>query len=285
MIFDVIVPIGILMILLLVYSFYNTKHKRVLEAYGYTLLASICFLFGIYYWSFNQSIAYSVLSVIGGFLSFYITTKVITGKLNLERTKVLIIISSSILLLIYSMSTMQHFLINLVASETSSILNNIGYATTVLNAEDGTYIVFEETSQQLRTEIILACTGVGSIAIFTGLSFAIDSLTRAEQIMLAFGSATVLFLLNIVRNVFIAGAYGGQWFHIAPEFIGLIFGRSDEWVSYYIADRIISQFGAVFVLGILAIFLIRTIGTDSKLFNELADIIDVLINDVQRYKS
>ncbi|WEL17508.1 Exosortase [Halorhabdus sp. SVX81] len=113
------------------------------------------------------------------------------------------------------------------------------YRNTFLYAPDGHSITYT---------IRLACTGIGSMSIFVGLIAAVrGSLRRkAKAIGVAIG---VIYVLNIVRNVFIAHTLGNQRLHIVPDIVMSLFSTNDPYmVSYYVGDRILAQFGSVFAL-------------------------------------
>lgn len=60
-------------------------------------------------------------------------------------------------------------------------------------------------------EIILACTAIESIALFMGLIVAVKApVTRLAAAFLV--SVPVIYGLNLIRDVFVVLAYGGEWF-------------------------------------------------------------------------
>jgi archaeosortase A (PGF-CTERM-specific) len=60
-------------------------------------------------------------------------------------------------------------------------------------------------------EIILACTAIESIALFMGLIGAVRApLSRLAMAFIA--SVPVIYVLNLIRDIFVVVAYGGQWF-------------------------------------------------------------------------
>ncbi|MCQ1537090.1 archaeosortase A [Methanosarcina sp. KYL-1] len=60
-------------------------------------------------------------------------------------------------------------------------------------------------------EIILACTAIESIALFMGLIGSVKApLRRLGAAFLV--SVPVIYILNLIRDVFVVMAYGGQWF-------------------------------------------------------------------------
>lgn len=114
-----------------------------------------------------------------------------------------------------------------------------GYRNTFFFLEDGHPITYT---------IVIACTGIGSMAIFGGLIAAVRAPLRRKLRALAV-SLPVIYVLNIVRNVFIAVSFGQQRGQIAPELVMTLFGTSDvRMVSYYVADRIVAQSLSVLVL-------------------------------------
>lgn len=60
-------------------------------------------------------------------------------------------------------------------------------------------------------EIILACTAIESIALFMGLIGAVRApLSRLAMAFIV--SVPVIYVLNLIRDIFVVVAYGGQWF-------------------------------------------------------------------------
>lgn len=67
------------------------------------------------------------------------------------------------------------------------------------------------TSTSFDVEIILACTAIQSMVLFTGLIFGVNAPMR-RKLKAFLVSVPVLYGLNIFRNAFVAAAYFGQWF-------------------------------------------------------------------------
>ena len=62
-----------------------------------------------------------------------------------------------------------------------------------------------------RVQIILACTAIESIALFTGLIISVNAPTK--RLASAFlVSVPVIYGLNLIRDAFVIIAYGEQWF-------------------------------------------------------------------------
>ena len=135
------------------------------------------------------------------------------------------------------------WLISITADLTTKVANLIGfgvykYADNIL-ALNNHYV-----------EIILACTGIESMALFAGATLGIRA--EPKRKVLAFlVSVPVIYVLNLLRNIFVMASFGYSWF-----------GEN----SFYIAHHIISK-----VLATIALILISL--AVFKILPELADLI------------
>lgn len=279
MVLNLMAPIGVLTVIffLLSYLYSERRRKTYLRAMGYILVTLSLALYIPYNIFTEQSIVESVLSLLGVIIGLYVIKIIISEKSLFKRTSLMILMTSLMLILIYTATPIQNFLIDSVAAETSRILRILGYKTRIIEESGNTYISFSNSN--LKTQIVLACTGIGSIAIFIGLSISASSINLRRRVGLAAFSSSVIYVLNIVRNVFIASAYGGQWLHIAPDIISSIFGRGGEWVSYYVADRIIAQLASAVFLVIFAILILSYVDEESPILDEWIIMIDEIVQD------
>ena len=145
-------------------------------------------------------------------------------------------------------------LIEVVTDQTAWLLSLLGYTPEVvsglyvdgLRIAEKTYpyestFVFRGTDRPITYTIAMACTGLGSMAVFVGLIGAVSAPWRRKARALAV-SLPVIFALNLVRNVFISIGFGEQLFHVFPGVVMALFGLSEPLlVSYIVADRIIAQ--------------------------------------------
>ncbi|MBP1908159.1 archaeosortase A [Methanolobus bombayensis] len=100
-------------------------------------------------------------------------------------------------------------------------------------------------------EIILACTAIESIALFIGLIASVNA--PFKRLVAAFMvSVPVIYVLNIIRDVFVIIAYGYQWF--GPE-------------SFEIAHHTIAKIGSGIALFVIAYIVMR-------ILPELVDLIE-----------
>lgn len=110
-----------------------------------------------------------------------------------------------------------------------------------------------------KVEIILACTAIESIALFTGIIASVSApLWRQAKAFLI--SVPVIYFLNLIRNIFVINAYGMNWF-----------GSPD--VSFYIAHTIIAKIGSLIALFIIAYGVL-------KILPEITDMIDGILKMV-----
>lgn len=123
------------------------------------------------------------------------------------------------------------------ALETLIICVTTKITTTVLSLFNvGVYMVYPSsiysTSSSFHAvykpiEIILACTAIQSMVLFAGLVFGVKA-PRERKLKAFLVSVPTIYLLNIVRNVFVAAAYFGLWFGSPLQ-------------SFYIAHGIIAR--------------------------------------------
>ncbi len=133
-------------------------------------------------------------------------------------------------------------LIDCTASLTASLAGLLGYGI----VKDGANLYLNGKS----VRIILACTAIESMALFTGATLGIRAeLSRKVKAFLI--SVPVIYILNLFRNVFVAVSFAYSWF-----------GEN----SFYIAHNVISKIGSTIALIFIAYGVF-------KLLPELADLI------------
>jgi archaeosortase A (PGF-CTERM-specific) len=148
-----------------------------------------------------------------------------------------------------------------VAAQTHGVITWLGYDVVLTDGPNGyrTGLEFSTAGQTYATHIVLACTGLGSMTIFAGLIAALEApLSRKLQAVAA--AVGIIYVLNIVRNVFIAVAFGNQWFQVLVGPISGLVGYGDPGlVSFFIADRVISQGLSLLALAAIAILVARIV--------------------------
>jgi archaeosortase A (PGF-CTERM-specific) len=128
---------------------------------------------------------------------------------------------------------------------------------------------FNDGGHTITYTILIACTGIGSMAIFGGL-IAATSAPLSRKLRALAVSIPVIYGLNLVRNVFIGLGFGLQQFHLFPDLVMGLFGTTDPYkVSYFVADRVLAQ-----SLSVLAL-----VGVTWVVVRELPEVM-VVIEDV-----
>ena len=121
-----------------------------------------------------------------------------------------------------------------------------------------------------KVEIVLACTAIESIALFFGIILGIKA--QVKKIFLALMvSVPVIYILNLIRNTFVIGAFGYEWFGTGPMIITFWSKEYElhDSASFYIGHHIIAKFGSGIALFFIAYAVL-------KLLPELLDLIDHL---------
>ncbi|SEO38408.1 archaeosortase A, PGF-CTERM-specific [Halogranum amylolyticum] len=155
----------------------------------------------------------------------------------------------------------RQFLIQAVADQTGFLMGLFGYhPEVVMGTESGypsAFLFQTPEGHRLHFEIVLACTGLGSIAIFAGLIGAVKAPLERKLRALAI-AVPVIYALNLARTTFIGITFGNQSLQFFVDEVLFMFGSSDPYmVSWFISDRIISQVLAVFVLVGLTYVVVR----------------------------
>jgi len=207
----------------------------------------------------HRSIVETVLVVVAVPMCLYVGWTLLRGRdslLVLSRAVALM----GLLYLPFETSTVARtFLIETVAHQTTATVEAVGLGEGMRLVEDpadGSSLrnTFFFPASGRSSKIVFACTGLGSMAIFGGLIGAVTAPLRRKAVALAV-SMPIIWVLNVARNGFIAVANGYQWFdHPAIEGpVMAVFGLSDPArVSFFVADRIISQGLALFALVAIA---------------------------------
>lgn len=126
-----------------------------------------------------------------------------------------------------------------------------------------------------RVEIILACTGIQSIAIMLGVAAAVP--TNTKQKILAFLIvAPTIYFLNLLRNAFVIMAYTEQWFPYWPEIAG---NGEPGYESFFWAHNVIAELTALVILVIIAYGLFTII---PKLGNYADDLYQMYAGEVRK---
>jgi archaeosortase A (PGF-CTERM-specific) len=205
-------------------------------------------IFAVFWLSVFPHFMFEVKSVIEGVGSLAaIPASLYTAYLLLKGRESLLTLSTAVGVMgvLYfptqAIPWIRKLLIETVADQTYWGITTLGYAPEYTTGPIyGYQNEFEFAG--FSTYIIYACTGIGSIAIFGGLIAATEA--PLPRKLRSFALATgIIWVLNIVRNVFVAIAAGRQWFQhdIVASVAGTAAGVEGPHVSFWVAHSVISQ--------------------------------------------
>jgi archaeosortase A (PGF-CTERM-specific) len=204
----------------------------------------------------------TVLSAVAVPASLYAGYLVWNGRGTLFTLSRAVAIMGLVYLPFTTIPGLDRWAIETVASQTQWVIMALGFEVALQAGPDHGYqsaLVFTTGGERYMTHIVLACTGIGSMSIFAGLIGALDApLGRKLQALgLAVG---IIYLLNIARNVFIAVAFGEQWFQVLVGPVMAVTGYTQPGlVSFFIADRVLSQSLSVVALVGITWLVVRTV--------------------------
>lgn len=151
------------------------------------------------------------------------------------------------------------WLISVVVGQVVWLLGIFGYSTSLVCVNPVTSQVMDAvacnglmlnaiTRNGFSVEIILGCTGIQSIAIMLGVAAAVPT-TYRQKFFAVLLIAPTIYILNLLRNVFVIIAYTGQWFPYLPEIAS---NGEIGYESFFWAHNVIAELLALVVLIILA---------------------------------
>jgi len=214
---------------------------------GWTFIILFLFAELPYYFSINNFL-YPLMAVLS--VPFLLIT--VKYLLRDERCVINLSRAAAVAFLIYApfeyIPALGSWLISIVTNQVVFLLDALGHTVTLVDwniiARNG-----------LRVEIILACTGIQSIAIMLGVAAAIPTTTR-QKILAFLLIAPTIYILNLLRNVFVIMAYTDQWFPYFPEIAG---NGEFGYESFFWAHNVIAELLALVLLIALAFGLFRVI--------------------------
>ncbi len=221
------------------------------KKYGYKVAAGGWLLFGLRwglstpgFFFVEHNIMYTVLCILSVPLTIYAAFLMIR-----DQRESLMVITKSVAISSIFYFPFAYFpwlgdwIMGVTASITVTVLQALG-ENAVIN---GNIITFKGQA----VEIILACTAIQSMAIFVGVVGCIKA--SADRTVKAFlVSVPVIYLLNVVRNVFVISAFGNQWFQLFPDTIVSWTGEPATYSSFFWAHNVFAETGSLIALVVIS---------------------------------
>jgi len=236
--------------------------------YARTVMISAWGVFAVFWAALVPHFAFVQKSFVEGFLSLAaVPASLYVGYLLYDGRDSLFVLSRAVAVMgvVYlpfetvpaltigglSLPSPRHVLISHTTAQTEWAMESLGYDPTLVEGDQGylnTFKFVTDGGHVILFSIILACTGLGSIAIFVGLIAAVEAPLGRKLRALAI-AVPVIYVLNIARTTFIGLVFGKQYMQWFVDEVLLLFGGTDPYkVSFYISDRVISQVLAVVAL-------------------------------------
>ncbi|QCJ47725.1 archaeosortase A [Haloprofundus sp. MHR1] len=170
-------------------------------------------------------------------------------------------------------------LVEVVASQTGYLINLLGYDPTPIVGPEGydnTFRFVHTDGHSLVFSVVLACTGIGSMAIFAGLIAAVRAPLGRKLRALAI-AIPIIYALNLLRTTFIGIVFGKQYMQWFVDEVLFLFGSSDPYmVSFFLSDRVISQLLAVVALMGITYLVVREL---PELLTVIEDVLYMLTRE------
>lgn len=148
-----------------------------------------------------------------------------------------------------NISFLNHWIISTTADIVMGIITSLGFPVQRI-----TFDIMDLNGYTVQ--IILACTAIQSMALFVGVVGCVRA--PADRLFKAFiVSVPVIYLLNLVRDVFVILAYGNQWFQIMPDTVASMTGEPAGYTSFFWAHNVLAELGSVIALVIISYVVIQ----------------------------
>ncbi|MFB6185206.1 MAG: archaeosortase A [Haloarculaceae archaeon] len=255
---------------------YDERFGTWLFVGGWVLFAAFWFTLVHHFVFVQKSIIEGAGSVVAVPASLYVAYLLWNGRESLTILARAIAVMGLIYFPFETIEFLRQALVESVTRQVQVLLSVLGYHPAVVHGDSpllniavdpyrNTFL-FTPGGHNITYTILLACTGIGSMAIFAGLIGAVRAPPRRKARALAV-SIPIIYVLNLVRNVFIAVSFGTQRFRVFPDLVMSLFATNDPYkVSYYVADRLISQSLSVVALVAITYLVVR----------ELPEVLDVI---------
>jgi archaeosortase A len=243
------------------------RHRKYAGIIGWTFIVLFLFAGLPYYFSVNNFL-YPIMAALS--VPFLIIT---SRYLMAEDDRILHLTrAAAVAFLIYApfayIPILGDWLIGVVVGQVTWILDALQFPVTL---PDWNII----SRNSFRVEIILACTGIQSIAIMLGVAAAVPTTLR-QKILAFLLIVPTIYILNLLRNVFVIIAYTEQWF---PYYPSIASNGEFGYESFFWAHNVIAELLALVCLVFIAYALFMII---PKLGSFADDIYQIYFGEIRR---
>lgn len=226
---------------------YVLRKKAVIGALAWILFSFACLIKALEFFYGNDYVNFFIFTL--GSIFFVMMAKAIFTRNS--RTFVEVTAFSALACLIYFpfvfLQPFNSALIEITAHLTANLGKLLGYPMNTY----GKVVELNNSS----VEIILACTAIESMALFTGATLGINAEKKRKLKAFAI-SVPLIYFLNLFRNVF-----------VIVSFAYTIFGEN----SFYIAHHVIAKILSFIALVAIAYFVFRILPELTELIYSLKE--------------
>ncbi len=219
----------------------------------------------------QNSIVEAILAFIGVPACLYAGLLIARGRDSLFVLTRAVAVMGLIYLPAETITVVRQLLVEHVANQTQATMQLLGYTPEriPIRSDRPAYAGFnaafyfptdDPTHGGIIYNIVMACTALGSKAIFAGCIAAVRAPWRRKLRALAI-ALPIIYVLNIIRTTFIGLAFGRQWFDgWYTPYLLRGFGETDPYMaSHIVAEAVISQTLSVVALIVIAWLVIREV--------------------------
>lgn len=246
-----------------VVEFHDRERARYVVVAAWVAFAAFWFA-QVYHFAFVQkSVIEGVGSVVAVPASLYVGYLLWGGRDSLFVLSRAVAGMGLVFMPFQMLPPLREWLVESVTRQTEFLMSMLGHDPAVIHGGEVVGADYHDYRNTFRFDhggyvvtytILIACTGIGSMAIFAGLIGAVRAPLRRKARAFAV-SIPVIYALNLARNVFIGLSFGQMRMQFYPELTAQVFAfslrRDPALVSYYWADRIIAQ--SLSVLALVAV--------------------------------
>jgi archaeosortase A (PGF-CTERM-specific) len=256
-------------------EYHDRESARAVQVGGWLVFA-LFWLVLIYPWfAIDQSVIRGAGAVAAAPLSVLVAKTLYEGRDSLFTLSRAVALMGVVYAPFVTLKPLRDRLILVVTEHTAWAMNLVGYDPAVVTrlseagvdreltiekpALENTFVFLGEAPGGITYTIVLACTGIGSMAVIIGLVAAVRAPWQRKLRALAL-AVPIIYLLNIVRNVFIGVSFGNQYMQLFPDVTMMLFGLENELrVSYIWADRILAQSMSVVAMILILWLVLREV--------------------------
>ena len=256
-------PILFLSLIFFAIGYYSKKKKHFILFIAWFIFLSYWAMQPEYlYYKEDSDIFNAVFCAIGIYFLAYISYHEYLSYKRNENVKSLDFLAGStffasfVYFIFQKIPWMAGWLIKIVAEQSVFLLNLFGYNARIgnilygVNTQVPVYFNNHETVQ-----LILACTGLQSMAVFIGVFIVLDADFR-KRLKAFLITIPTIYILNLIRNA------------------GVIYGMEELGFSFYFMHNVVGKIGSLIALIVIAYYV----------FNLLPELYDNIIGIVELYK-